>query len=144
MEIYHIWLIVAIVLVIVEIFTVAFGAVCFAIGAGASAIAASLGATLTWQIAIFAIVSFIIFAFLRPFALRFLNKKSADVKTNAEAIIGKTAVVSERIDMEQHTGRVAIDGDDWKAVSEDNSVIEKGTAVEITKIDSIIVTVKKK
>lgn len=142
MEIYHIWLIVAIILVIVEIFTAAFGAVCFAVGAAASAIAASLDATFTWQIAIFAIVSFIIFAFLRPVVLRFLNKKSEDVKTNAEALVGKTAIVSERIDTEQHTGRVAIDGDDWKAISEDNSVIEKGTAVEVTKIESIIVTVK--
>jgi membrane protein implicated in regulation of membrane protease activity len=52
-------------------------------------------------------------------------------------------VVSERIDGEQHTGRVAIDGDDWKAVSEDGAVIEKGTNVEIVKLDSIIVTVRK-
>ena len=51
--------------------------------------------------------------------------------------------MSERIDAGQHTGRVAIDGDDWKAVSEDGSVIEKGTPVVIVKMDSIIVTVKK-
>ena len=73
----------------------------------------------------------------------FLDKKPKDVKTNAEAIIGRKGVVSERIDGEQHTGRVAIDGDDWKAVSEDGAVIEKGTNVEIVKLDSIIVTVRK-
>ena len=67
---------------------------------------------------------------------------SKDVKTNADAIIGRKGVVSERVDSEHHTGRVAIDGDDWKAVSVDGSVIEKGQSVEIIKLDSIIVTVR--
>ena len=142
MEAYQIWLIVAIALVIFEICSATFGAICFAIGAGFSALAAGLGANLTWQIIIFAIVSLVTFIFLRPFMLKFMDKKSKDVKTNAEALIGRKAVVSERIDAEQHTGRVAIDGDDWKAVSEDGSVIEKGMSVEIVKMDSIIVIVR--
>jgi membrane protein implicated in regulation of membrane protease activity len=74
--------------------------------------------------------------------MRFLEKRSKDVKTNAEAIVGRKGIVSERIDAAQHTGRVAIDGDDWKAVSEDGSVIENGQTVEIVKLDSIILTVK--
>ncbi len=142
MEIYQIWLTVAIVLVILEIATTGFGVICFAIGAGFAALAAGLGLGLTWQIVIFAVVSLLTFIFLRPVMMRFLDKKSKDVKTNADAIVGRKGVVSERIDPEQHTGRVAVDGDDWKAVSEDGSVIEKGAVVEIVKLDSIIVTVK--
>ena len=142
MEVYQIWLVVAIILVVVEICTAAFGSICFAIGAGLAALGAGLGLSVTWQVVIFAVVSLLTFIFLRPFVLRFLDKRSKDVKTNAEALIGRKAVVSERIDASQHTGRVAVDGDDWKAVSEDGSVIEKGTTVEIVKLDSIIVTVK--
>ena len=142
MEAYLIWLIVAIALVIFEICSATFGAICFAIGAGFSALAAGLGAGVTWQIVIFAIVSLLTFIFLRPFMLKFMDRKSKEVKTNAEAIIGRRGIVSERIDADQHTGRVAIDGDDWKAVSEDGSIIEKGVSVEIVKMDSIIVTVK--
>lgn len=142
MAVYQIWLIVAIVLVIVEICTAAFGSICFAIGAGFSALAAGLGAGLTWQIVIFVVVSLLTFVFLRPFMLKFLDRKSKDVKTNAEALFGRKAVVSERIDASQLTGRVAVDGDDWKAVSADGSVIEKGAIVEIVKLDSIILTVK--
>ena len=140
---YYYWLIAAIVLVILEIMTAGFGVICFAIGAAFSALVSGLGGNLTWQIVIFAIVSLLTFIFLRPVVIRFLDKKSKDVKTNADAIIGRKGVVSERIDAEQHTGRVAVDGDDWKAVSEDGSVIEKGVTVEIVKLDSIIVTVKK-
>jgi membrane protein implicated in regulation of membrane protease activity len=142
MATYQIWLIVAILLLIFEICSATFGAICFAIGAGFSALAAGLGANVTWQIIIFAVVSLLTFIFLRPVVMRFLDRRSKDVKTNADAIIGRKGVVSERIDAEQHTGRVAMDGDDWKAVSEDGSVIEKGTTVEIVKLDSIIVTVK--
>lgn len=139
---YQIWLIVAIALVIIELLTAGFGVICFAIGAGFSALAAGLGLGLTGQIIIFAVVSLLTFIFLRPVAMRFLNKKSKDYKTNADALVGRKAIVSERIDAVQHTGRVAVDGDDWKAVTADGSIIEKGTEVEIIKLDSIILTVK--
>ena len=142
MDVYQIWLVVAIVLVILEIMTAGFGVICFAIGAVFSALVAGLGGSITWQIVVFAVVSLLTFVFLRPVVIRFLDKKSKDVKTNADAVIGRKGIVSERIDSAQHTGRVAIDGDDWKAISEDGSVIEKGAEVKIVKLDSIILIVK--
>ena len=142
MQTYLIWLIIAFALVIFEICSATFGAICFAIGAGFSALVAGLGLDLTWQIIVFAVVSLLTFIFLRPFMLKFLDRNAKDVKTNADALLGRKAIVSERIDAAQHTGRVAIDGDDWKAVSADGAVIEKGTEVTIVKMDSIILTVK--
>lgn len=142
MQAYLIWLIIAFALVIFEICSATFGAICFAIGAGFSALVAGLGLDLTWQIIVFAVVSLLTFIFLRPFMLKFLDRNAKDVKTNADALLGRKAIVSERIDAAQHTGRVAIDGDDWKAVSADGAVIEKGTEVTIVKMDSIILTVK--
>ena len=142
MEIYQYWLVAAIVLVIVEICTAGFGSICFAVGAGFSALVAGLGGSFVWQIVVFAAVSLLTFVFLRPIALRWLDSKSKDVKTNVDALIGRKGIVSERIDAIQHTGRVAIDGDDWKAVSLDGAVIEKGTSVEIVNRDSLILTVK--
>ena len=143
MEIYQYWLIVAIVLVIVEICTASFGSICFAFGAGFSALVAVLGGGFVWQIVVFAIVSMLTFIFLRPAVMRWLDRKSQDVKTNVDALVGRKGIVSERIDASQHLGRVKIDGDDWRAVSNDGSVIEKGTSVEILKNDSIILTVKR-
>ncbi len=144
MEYYQIWLIAAIVLVIIELLTAGFGVICFAVGALFSALAAFLGVdSLVWQLLIFAVASVLCFIFLRPVVLRFLDKKSKDVKTNADALIGKTAIVSETIDSSANQGRVAVDGDDWKAVSADGSVINKGEKVEIVSRDSIILTVKK-
>ena len=140
---YYIWLIATLVLVILEICTAGFGVVCFAFGALFAALVSALGLDLTWQILVFAVVSLLTFLFLRPVAIRFLDRNTKSVKTNADALVGRRAVVSERIDAAQHTGRVAVDGDDWKAVSLDGAVLEKGVEVEIVKLDSIILTVKK-
>lgn len=142
MEVYQIWLIIAIVLVIVEIGTAAFGSICFAIGAGLSSLVAGLGAGFTWQILTFAVVSLLTFIFLRPVVMRFLDRKSKDVRTNADALIGKKALVTEAIDAAAHTGRVKVDGDEWKAVAEEGIHIAKDAEVKIVSRDSIIVTVK--
>lgn len=143
MEYYQIWLIAAFVLVIVELLTAGFGVICFAIGALFSALVAFFGVNIVWQLVVFAVASVLCFIFLRPVMIRLLERKSKDVKTNADALIGKVAIVSETIDFEKNTGRVAVDGDDWKAVSTEG-VIKKGEKVEIVSRDSIILTVKKK
>ena len=142
MEYYQIWLIAAIILIIVEIFTAGFGVICFAIGALFSALTSYLGGSVVWQLVVFAAASMLAFFFLRPVIIKILDRKSKDIKTNAEALVGRVGVVSETIDNAHNTGRVAVDGDDWKAVSDDGSVIGKGQKVDILSLDSIILTVK--
>lgn len=142
MEYSQIWLIAAIILVIIELLTAGFGVICFAIGALFSSLTAYLGASLVWQLLVFAAASLLSFFFLRPVIIRFLDRKTKDVKTNADALIGRVGLVSETIDGGQNTGRVGVDGDDWKAVSADGSVINKGEKVEIVARDSVILTVK--
>jgi len=142
MQYYQIWLIAAIVLVILEIFTAGFGIICFAIGALFSALTSYLGGSMVWQLVVFAAASMLSFFFLRPVIIKILDRKSKDIKTNADALVGRVGIVSETIDANQNTGRVAIDGDDWKAVSADGVVINKGQRVEIVSRDSVILTVK--
>ena len=59
---------------------------------------------------------------------------------NADAIIGRTGSVSQAIAANGY-GRVALDGDDWKAQSADGQPIAAGTRVRIVGRESIIVTV---
>ena len=141
MEYYQIWLIAAIVLVIIELLTAGFGVICFAIGALFSALVAYFTPNILWQLLVFAVVSMLTFIFLRPVLIKLLERKTKDVKTNADALIGKIGVVSETIDSTKNIGRVAIDGDDWKAVSHDGAVINKGEKVKVLSRDSIILTV---
>ncbi len=139
---WHIWIIAALVFFIIEIFTSGFAVACFCAGALAAAVAAAFSASLFWQIVLFALFSFFAFVFIRPLILKLFFKDKAEKKTNADALVGKRGKVSSDIDPRTGSGRVAIDGDDWKAVSADGGFIPKGTAVEVVSIDSIILTVK--
>ena len=67
------------------------------------------------------------------------SRDKEDVRTGVDAIIGRTAVVSEDIKAGSY-GRVAIDGDDWKATADRD--IAKGEQVTIIAQDSIILTVQ--
>ena len=144
MTIWQIWLLVAAVFVIIEIFTSGFAVACFSVGCGLASIIAALELSLTWQIVAFAVGTFLAFIFIRPFVMKLIEKRTNgnDVKTNMDNIIGKTAVVTERIE-EAGYGRVKLDGDDWKAQSSDGMAIEAGQRVKIESYESVILTVKK-
>jgi len=139
---WHIWIIIALVCFIIEIFTTGFAISCLSIGALPAAIASAFDCPLVWQIIIFAVFTFLAFMYVRPFVVKAFFKPGDGQNTNANALIGRKGRVSTEIDPEKGTGRVAIDGDDWKAVSVDGNHIPKGTQVEIVKVDSVIVTVR--
>lgn len=142
MEVWHIWVIASLLMIILEVFTSGFVVFCFAFGGLLAALAAGLGAGLGWQIAAFAVGSALAFFFIRPIVMKLFFRKG-DTATNTDALIGRTATVSEPIDAQANTGRVKIDGDDWKAESEDGSRIEAGTKVTVVSRESIILTVRK-
>ncbi len=141
MEIWHYWAIVAIIFVVGEIFTSGFALVCFAVGSVGGAIAAAAGATIEWQLGIFAIATFVAFLAVRPLLKRLSSKDQ--IQTNADALIGRTAKVVETIE-ENGRGRVAVDGDIWQAESDENGDILVGEKVEIISRESIILNVKRK
>lgn len=136
-----IWIIVSILCLILELSSGDFFILCFAIGAAVAALLAGCGLSLTWQIIIFAVVSALSLLLVRPALVKKLHKPHRERLSNAEAMIGQQGRVSETIEAGGF-GRVAIDGDDWKAVSADGSVIGQGTRVRVVKMDSIILTVE--
>ena len=143
MEIWIYWVIAALALFIVELFTIGFAVICLAIGAGGAAIAAACDATLQVQFLIFAIVSLIALAGVRPLLKRAFYKGGEKVATNASAMIGKRGVVCEEVDGDVEGGRVMIEGVDWRAITADGETLAKGTKVEVVAIDSVVLTVKK-
>ena len=143
MEAWHIWVIVALVFVIVEIFTTGFAVMCISFGCLFGAAVSLFELDVKWQLLAFAVGTVLAFLTVRPLVYKFFYKKGQEVKTNAEALVGRRAIVTERVGDEMHPGRVKVDGDDWKAISLDTEPIEVGETVEIMAINSIIVTVKK-
>lgn len=141
MEPWHIWIIVALIFFIMEIFTPSFAVACLSIGAIGGAIASACGLGLKFQILVFAIATLLAFVLVRPVVLKLFHNKSKEVLTNVDALVGKLAIVSEEI-KPVVGGRVKVDGDDWKAVTADGSPVEAGKVVRILKVDSVILTVE--
>jgi len=138
------WLVTSVVLFIIEIFTPGFFLATFAIGALCAALTALVTDSFNVQMLVFAVTTTLTFVFVRPFAKKYFFKKSPDLPTNAEALTGKKAKVIEAVDNANSKGRVKLfGGEDWKAVSADESIIEKDTVVEIVSVDGAKATVKK-
>jgi len=141
-EIWHIWLLAAIFLFMIEIFMTSFIAVCIGIGALVTGIGAYMGLDITQQLILFAVFTFLILFFVRPFAKKFIFKSNELTTTNADALLGKKATVIDPIDENKLQGRVEIDGDNWKAVSFDGKPVTKGQLVTVVSYDRFILTVK--
>ncbi len=136
------WLILFVVLLIIEIFTMGLTTVWFAGGALIAFILAFAGAGLPVQIIVFLLVSILLLVLTRPIAIQFFNKERQ--KTNADRLIGQKAVVLETIDTLHSTGRVEVNGMEWAAKVEDmTAVIEAGTVVSIEGIQGVKLIVKK-
>ena len=136
-----IWIIISILCLILELSSGDFFILCFAIGAAVSAIVAGCGLSMTWPIIIYAGVSALSLLLVRPALIRKLHKPTKERLSNAEAMIGREGRVTEEIEANGY-GRVAIDGDDWKARSIDGSALVKNTRVRVVKMDSIIISVE--
>ena len=141
-HLWQLWTVVAVALMALELTSGDLYLLCFGIGSLAAALTAGLTDSLTVQILVLAIVSVITLFTLRPMALRYLHRNEPDRVSNADAIIGRVGRVSEPIQSHGY-GRVALDGDDWKAVSADGSAIEKDARVRIVGRESIIITVER-
>ncbi len=139
---WQMWVIIAVICLILELMNGDFFIMCFAIGGVCSSIAAAVGGNIYVQLAVFAITSVLSLFFVRPAALRYLHKNEDTRVSNADALIGQTGRVSEPI-VADGFGRVAIDGDDWKALSVDGQPIEKDARVRVVSRESIIITVER-
>lgn len=141
-NLWQVWAIIAIICLILELTGGDFFMVCFSIGAVSSSLSVFIGVPPLWQLLVFAVFSILSLFFVRPWAKRYLVRSSEGRLSNADAIIGRIGQVSETIGQSGY-GRVAVDGDDWKARSKDGNRINAGERVKIIHRDCIIVTVER-
>jgi membrane protein implicated in regulation of membrane protease activity len=139
-KIWWIWMIIAAIFVVGEIFTAGFFLFWFGVGAAVAGILALLGLSFGWQLAAFAVVSLILFASSRRFAERFTKKQPPGI--GADRFIGKQGVVLENIDNVANLGRVRLDKEEWRADSESGDRLPAGTKVEVVRLDGTHLVVK--
>ena len=136
------WLVLFVVLLVIEIFTMGLTTVWFAGGSILAFVLAYVGFGLPVQIIVFLLSSIILLVLTRPLAVKFFNKERQ--KTNAESLIGQKAVVLEKIDTLHGTGRAEVNGMEWSAkTDEPGETIEVGEVVVIEGIQGVKLIVKK-
>lgn len=132
----YFWLAVLIVCLIAEAVTTQLVTIWFAAGSIGALFAANAGWSGAAQLAVFLILSFALLLPLRPFVKNILRPKQD--KTNADRILGQTAVVTQRIDNQNGTGQVRLMGQTWTARSiQENEVIEAGETVVVRAISGV-------
>ena len=134
MDAWVIWILVAVAFGIGELLTTSFFLAPFSGGALAAALVAALGLGAVGAWAVFIVVSLLLLWVVRPIARSHL-RTPAQLRTGTAALIGKRAIVLERIANDEGVGCVKIDGEVWTARAYDeDQVIEAGTPVEIVEI----------
>jgi membrane protein implicated in regulation of membrane protease activity len=129
-----IWAIIAVLLGIGEMLTPGlFFLGPLALSAGAAALAGLFGGGTIVTLIVFILASIASLAFLRPIARRHVRMPSIS-RTGTDALVGRKAVVTRRIDA--NGGRVRIGGEEWSARSYlDGEVLEEGKSVDVIQIE---------
>ena len=129
-----VWLVAAIALAVGEVLTPGLfflGPV--ALAAVVAALASALGAGAVGSLVVFIVGSVASLALLRPVARRHV-RLPALARTGTDALVGRKAVVTRRVDA--HGGRVRIGGEEWSARTYlDGQVLETGSSVDVIQIE---------
>lgn len=141
LEVWQLWLIGGVILIILEMFTFTFILASFGLAAMITAIPAANGASTNWQLTIFAISNVVLLTLLRPLAKKGLYRNSEQRPTNANAIIGQTATVLEEIADQHRPGRVKLGSEEWLALSS-AAPVPPNTIVEVVGIDGATLVVR--
>ncbi|NLM01411.1 MAG: NfeD family protein [Treponema sp.] len=134
------WFVLTVLFVLTEIFTIGLTTLWFAIGSLLMIFLSFLRIPFWWQILIFLIISSLLLFLTRPLLIKKL--KIGKEKTNINALIGKTCLVTKSIS-KLEKGEAKVNGVLWSAKSEDNSEIPKGSECKIIAINGATLIIQK-
>ncbi|MDB1088404.1 NfeD family protein [Streptomyces sp. ACA25] len=103
------------------------------VGALAAALASGITDNVALQVVVFAVVSTALVLVVRPIARR-SRAQRPEVSTGMDALMGRSAVVVERVD--GTSGQIKLAGEIWSARSLDTAeTFEAGSQVSVVEID---------
>ncbi len=130
------WLLLLIVFIVVELFTVGLTSIWFAAGALVALIIASCGGGFVFQLLAFLVVAFGLLFATRPWAKKYINSRTQ--ATNADAVIGVEVKVTERVSNNDQTGAAVAKGQEWTARAENDTMIfEQGELAKVVRIEGV-------
>ena len=138
-----IWLVILVALVVIELLTMGLTTIWFAGGALVATVASLFGAPFAVQVILFLAASGLLLYFTRPLAVKYFNKDR--VRTNAESLVGRQAIVISEIDNLQGIGQVNVGGMEWSARTRVDGVkLPVGTVTTILAINGVKLIVEER
>ncbi|MCI8565349.1 MAG: NfeD family protein [Lachnospiraceae bacterium] len=115
------WLLLFLILLVIEVLTMGLTTIWFAGGSLAAFIVSLiLGDMLEIEVAVFVIVSVVLLLFTRPWAMRYLNRRTT--RTNVDSLIGSIVRVTELVDNIMEKGAAQAEGKTWTARAEEDGI----------------------
>lgn len=142
---YVLWIILGVILIVAEIFTLGFVLLWFGIGALAAALIAYLGFGLGLQFLVFAGVSIALTALSRTiFASYFSHDETNLIKTGVDSLPGQIGTVTISSKGAMNEGAVKVFGSTWTAFpANDEDFLREGEKVEVVSVKGSSIFVRK-
>ncbi len=137
----YLWIAVLVAAVIIEALTADLLVIWFFPAALVSLILSLFPVPPLVQVSVFLVLGLVLIFSTRPLCRRWLRNKGE--KTNADALIGRYAIVTEEINNLLEQGEVRVGGLCWSARSAGGDTIAVGEQVEILEIKGVKLIVKK-
>ena len=126
------WVLLAVILAAGEVMSLSFFLAPFAVGALLGAVTELAGAGTAIALIVFLVSSGLFLGFVRPIARRHMHTP-AQIRTGTAALVGQTAVVTERV--VDGAGAIKLEGELWTARPYvEGEVIDVGRRVHVVQI----------
>lgn len=130
------WLVLLVVFLIAEAACpIHLASIWFAVGAVVAMVISMLGGAVWIQVTVFFLVSGVLLASLWPLVRKYLNPNVE--KTNLDAIVGSTGVVTSAIDNLHAQGQIKLGAMEWTARSTTGDPIPVDATVRVDRIEGV-------
>ena len=126
------WLVLFVILALFELATVNLVSIWFSLGALITTFVSLVTDNLMIHLAVFTISSILLLLLTKPFVKKM--KKREKVPTNLDMVVGKTGVVTEKIEKDG-IGEVKVLGKKWSAYSDKE--VEENSKVKVLSINGV-------
>ena len=137
----YIWLGVIVLSIVTEAATAGLVSIWFIPGALTALVLSLFDVSVIWQACAFVVLSLVALILSR----KLIHPRGKIEKTNADALIGQTAVITEAVCNIEGCGAAKVDGKVWSARTEnEGETLEVGELVEIVEIRGVKLICRKK
>ncbi len=135
------WIILTVLLIVGEIFTMGFFLLPFGVGAAVAAVTAWFGLGPIGQWIVFLGTSIPSLLLIKRFAER-MTRDREPLRFASDRAVGKTGIVLERIAPHGGGGRVRVGMEEWRAQPETGSEIPVETLIEVIRVEGTHLVVR--